>query len=226
MHNISIPSSVSGIGTCAFLGCSSLSNVTIPYGVQFIRASSFRGCNLTNITIPSTVTTIGTYAFFDCHNLVSINVDEGNGSFEDINGVLFSRDGTLVSYPCGKEGGYDIPYGVKRINGFSFGGCKKLSSVTIPSSVEIIGNSPFHSCTGLESINVNRSNQYYKSIDGVLFTKDGSALIQYPCGSNESYSIPDGVFEIKYNAFAGCMYLKNVVISSSVSRIEEESFLE
>ena len=59
-----IPYGVETIGYDAFEYCENLSIVTIPESVTYIGSWAFNGCNLTNITIPESVTEIG-YAAFD-----------------------------------------------------------------------------------------------------------------------------------------------------------------
>ena len=70
-----IPSSVTSIGTSAFLGCSSLTSINIPSSVTSIGTSAFLGCSsLTSINIPSSVTKIEYNAFEGCSSLISINI--------------------------------------------------------------------------------------------------------------------------------------------------------
>ena len=227
LDNVTIPSTVEAIGAFAFGECSSLSNLTISNGVKKIAFSAFYGSNLTTMTIPSSVTSIGTHVFSYCHNLTSINVDSNNSAYMSVDGVLFkSKEMALIHFPRGREGKYVIPNNVTRIEDFSFEGSYKLTSVVIPSNVISIGDAPFESCTSLESIEVEKNNGYFKSIEGVLFTRNGTLLIQYPCGKNENYTIPNNVTTIGIHSFARCSYLKNVSISSDVTSIQNNAFEE
>jgi hypothetical protein len=76
--NVVIPSEIDGlpvtsIGDDAFLGCRSLTSVTIPGSVTSIGADAFRQCiSLTSVTIPGSVTVIGYQAFADCSSLTSV----------------------------------------------------------------------------------------------------------------------------------------------------------
>ncbi|MDR0908823.1 MAG: leucine-rich repeat domain-containing protein [Spirochaetaceae bacterium] len=71
-----------------------------------------------------------------------------------------------------------------------------LTSVTIPSSVTSIGDEAF-TCDTLLSFEVDVTNKHYKSIDGILFSKDGTVLCAYPDGKDAtSYSIPSSVIAI------------------------------
>src|SRR4029453_14297274 len=75
----------------------------------------------------------------------------------------------------------------------AFNGCTSLTSVTIPNSVTSIGVYAFSGCTSLSAITVEALNSFYSSIDGVLFNKSQTTLIQYPGGKAGSYTIPNSV---------------------------------
>ncbi|MEG1752267.1 MAG: leucine-rich repeat domain-containing protein, partial [Clostridia bacterium] len=88
LTSITIPSSVTSIGSWAFSGCTSLTSITIPSSVTSIGRYAFYGCtSLTSITIPSKVTSIGDSAFKGCTSLTSINIPSsvtsiGNSAFK------------------------------------------------------------------------------------------------------------------------------------------------
>lgn len=74
LTSITIPSSVTSIGSSAFYKCSGLTSITIPESVTSIDMSAFSYCSsLTSITIPESVTSIGNYAFSECSSLKTIN---------------------------------------------------------------------------------------------------------------------------------------------------------
>lgn len=67
---------------------------------------------------------------------------------------------------------------------------------------------------------VAKDNPRYKSVDGVLFTKDGKHLICYPRGRNlPEYTVPDGVETIVAGAFLEVTHLKRLYLPQSVRRI-------
>ena len=172
------------------------------------------------ISIGNSVTSIGRWAFYGCEKLKSFNVNSGNPKYSSIDGVLFDKDkSTLIKYPCGKnETEYIIPDSVKKIECDAFDECKSLKSVTIGNSVKNIKYVDFDCCKNLKTFTVNSGNSEYSSVDGVLFDKDKSTLIKYPCGKNETkYIIPDSVKDIDLRAFDGCKSLKIFTVNSGNS---------
>jgi hypothetical protein len=72
---VTIPASVTSIGSYAFYGCTSLTSVTIPSGVTEIGMRAFSDCTrLTSITIPEGVTSIGSMAFAGCTSITSVTI--------------------------------------------------------------------------------------------------------------------------------------------------------
>ncbi len=93
----------------------------------------------------------------------------------------------------------------------------------IPGSVTNIGQEAFAGCT-LTAITVNATNSFYSSLNGVLFDKSQSTLVEYPGGVVGSYTIPDSVTSIETNAFSNCSSLTSAMIPSSVTNIGQEAF--
>ena len=114
---------------------------------------------------------------------------------------------------------------VQKIGDEAFAYCTNLTNITIPDSVTNIGSSAFNNCTNLTSIDVSKNNNYYKSIDGNLYSKDGAKLIQYAIGKKQNeFVIPDSVTNIGPYAFNNCTNLTNVIIPDSVTNIEHSAF--
>lgn len=68
-------------------------------------------------------------------------------------------------------------------------------------------------------------NPYYKTIDGALFTKDGTVLIKYPSSRTGHYDIPEGTITIASMAFQNCE-LSSVTIPSSMRQILPKAFAD
>ena len=116
-------------------------------------------------------------------------------------------------------------YTVTSIGMGAIDSCSSLTNIDIPDSVTSIGNGAFGFCPLLASIDVAAENPSYSSQDGVLFTKDKTALMKYPAAKPDTaYSIPDTVTSIGGSAFAFCEALTNIDIPESVTSIEESAF--
>lgn len=95
-----------------------------------------------------------------------------------------------------------------------------VKKMIIPAAVtEIAEDTPFVYLSALEEVEVAEGNAEYVSVDGVLFTKDMSALICYPrARSGDSYAIPEGVQRLSYASMSGTS-LKKVTMPSTLTEI-------
>ena len=117
----------------------------------------------------------------------------------------------------------EISNSVKTIGNYAFRE-NKLISVTIPESVISIGEGIFQACEGLAEIIVNDKNVNYCSIDGNLYDKNATTLIQYAIGKNEkSFTIPNSVQKVGELSFCACK-LETIIFSDSVTSIGEYAF--
>jgi len=112
---------------------------------------------------------------------------------------------------------------VTSIGGGAFSGCTNLTSVTIPNSVTRILGTPFSGCTSLTAITME-SNDYFSSMDGVLFNRYKTTLIECPGGKAGSYTVPDSVTNIGSYAFSYCTSLTSVTIGTNVISIGSCAF--
>ena len=229
LQSINIPNSVTYIGYEAFSGCRALESIDIPNSVTNIGDRVFSYCEaLQSIVIPNSVTHIGDDAFSWCNSLQNIEVEKDNQYFTSIDGVLFSNDLTqIIRYPQAKNGNqYTIPNSVIHIGDSAFEYCSALQSIDIPNSVIHIGDRAFSLCSAFQSIEVAEDNQYFASIDGVLFNKDLTQIIRYPEAKNgNQYVILDSVTHIGNEAFSECG-AQSIDIPNSVTHIGDGAFSE
>jgi len=232
LRSILLPNSIAFLGNAAFSGCSCLSTIDIPYGVTSIGKSAFSNCtSLLSVMIPATVSSIGDGAFFECQNLVSVDLSD---SITIIANELF--------YGCISLSSIVIPENVTSIGGQAFY-MTGISSIIIPKSVTNIGQGAFRG-TALASIQVDLRNTVYDSradcnaiietASNTLITGCKNTTIPENVKSIADYafngsglvsiSIPDGVTNIGYAAFARCADLISVMISESVTTIGKNAF--
>ena len=134
------------IGNYSFQGCTGLTDITIPNGVNTIGQSAFEDCTgITSITLPNSVTEIGGHAFSHC-NFTSIVLPKG------IETIQFN----LFSY-CSSLENIIIPEGVTSIGAYAFEGCENLVSVILPDSLTTIDRVAFYECTELTSITLPKN---------------------------------------------------------------------
>ncbi len=193
----------------------SIRTVTIEEGVTYIGEWNFNGCSgLKQIIIPDSVRYIGGSAFYGCSSLTEVIIPD---SVRYIGGSAF--------YGCSSLTEVTIPDSVTSIGSGAFYRCSSLTEVTIPDSVTSIGDSAFDGCSSLRSIHVAENNSNYCSLNGVLFSRDMSELLQYPDGRQDlEYVIPENITSIGDYAFTGCSGLKQITMPDSVVYIGYRAF--
>ena len=183
--------------------------------VTEIGDSAFKGCTeLTSITIPDGVIGIGNNAFSGCTSLETVTIP-----------ASVTYVGNSAFYGCTSLKSVTVPESVTYIGGYAFAECYSLKYADIPANVTGIGASPFYNCRSLENINTDEANKWYTTVDGVLYDKDKTELINYPAGKKDSsYVIPEGIRTIREKAFYGCLNLCELTIPDSVTEIESGAF--
>lgn len=146
-------------------------------------------------------------------SLEKIEVDEDNILFSTIEGVLYSKDCRkmlcLPSAYTNKR--LVLPHALEELP----------SDYRFAEGIDVIvfndNKIDFSKITNfcVATIEVPESNPYYKSVNGVLFSKDMKSLLLFPCGNlYEEYVIPDETVEIGSNAFSSTEKLKSININN------------
>ncbi|MDR1734449.1 MAG: leucine-rich repeat protein [Oscillospiraceae bacterium] len=114
---------------------------------------------------------------------------------------------------------------------FGIANQQNLQVINIGPKVQYVGLWAFSNDPVLREINVDPANEYFTSVDGVLFTKDMKKLVAYPMGKpGNEYVVPDGVEVIGDGAFYHFYSndwanpLTKVVLPEGLLRIEDTAF--
>ena len=173
----------------------------------------------TSLSIPAKyknlpVKAISPYAFENCKEIERVNIPKGIVSI-----------GVGAFSGCEKLTYISIPEGVTCIYADTFLNCKSLERVGISFTVSYIDRYAFKGCNKITEFQMSRNNYMFKSIDGNLYSHDGTVLLKYASGKdNTSFTVPDGTVSIESEAFADCSNLKTVTISDSVVNIGANAF--
>lgn len=195
IKTVTVGSGATDVGAYAFSGCSSLTGVTLPDSLTAIRRHAFSESSLKKISIPENVTLIGEYAFWNTslYNITvpkkvhsigegalssriidSIFVDAENPYYTSENGVLYSKDKTLLhTWPTrcyalygtdwGSKVAVRIPDTVTEIGEKAFYGFSG-KEIHMGSSVQTIDREAFAGCDKLETILLPASVSYISTL--------------------------------------------------------------
>lgn len=232
---ISLPDSLTDIGSDVFAYCSSLEKIEVSKNNTVYHSKDnclikteekilIKGCKNSVIPNDGSVTIISHCAFAECDGLESITIPYGV-TWIDVS--AFSNCNDLISVTIADSVvhfSYDVFSGcsnlknVKLSNSMAgiyegaFSNCTSLERITIPCSVTYLYDSAFESCTSLKNITI--PNGVYGIGGGAFFN----------CTGLTSVSIPESVTRIGIGAFDCCTSLTSITIPASVTEIGLEAF--
>jgi len=217
--SFTVPSAIGGykvteIEDVCFSQCA-LSSVTIPNSVTRIGDIAFEKCKqLTTVTFGAGLKDFGTNVFSETPKLASINVSASNPYFKSVNGVLFSKDGTVIySYPVAKpDTEFVVPNTVKSVEHYAFDGANNLRSLTVGTGMVAISDLAFIGALNVETVKILGEVTY---IGNNAFGNINKLT---------SINIPDTVTYIGKEAFQDDKALKSLLIPKSVNYIGVDAF--
>lgn len=210
--SVTIPASVTEIGSNAFAGCTNLtsvhyagdwSNLTIQSGNPAVQDAANAPLFDFEFTPDNTAVIVTNYKYNGAAADVTIPSRYKGKPVTTIgHAAFFNSAVTSVT----------IPDSVTLIDDNAFGFCSQLTNISIPNSVTYIGFSAFAHCTSLKSITLPSS---LSSISEALFSG---------CSQLTTIHIPDSVPSIQSYAFYHCRNLETIRIPVSVTLIETDAF--
>lgn len=219
LRTVDLPEGITEIGEMAFSSCSDLQKVSLPASLTTIKEQAF-WCDeaLREVVIPvgSRLKTVGKIAFQWCNSLKGIQLPD---TLEIIEDKAFNNCTALKSIGLTKN---------NQLNSLGENAFQSTSITNFHYSASLnkVGKRPLEGCNGLTEITVANNNPMFKSVDGVLFNKDGTSLLQFPANKKgSSYTTPAGVKKISTYAFQGTSpKLREIVIGKGVENIESLAF--
>ena len=154
-----IPNTVETIGEQVFSGCTSLTNIILPFigdGNNINKFGYIFGNHVPSSLKEVKITDakqIAERAFSGCKEVESITIDGVATSIED---EAFSG--------CTKLNKIEILCNITSINRQAFSNCTSLTSITIPNTVKEFGHGAFYNCTSLTNVYFRGTLEEWRSI--------------------------------------------------------------
>ena len=235
-----LPEGLEYIGDFAFNKCTSFENTTIKIPASLSKMGEDYELNGNNVGI-------GSHFFYNfganVRKFEAFEVEEGNNNFVAKDGVLYTKDlKRLVCYPRNKKDTtYEIQEGVELLDQMSIASNMTLKTLVIPDSLIIERKTypgftwendqplifSLYNYNAIQNIETKETNPNYKSVDGVLYTKDLKELVYISSGRTKEVIIPDGVETIRERSIYWSQVARNVskiYIPSSVVNISDNAF--
>ena len=225
LTSVTIPASVTAIGSCAFSN-SSITSVSFGTGLKSIGDSAFSRCTkLKSVVLPEGLESIGDGGFWSCSGMTSIVLPEslrsiGNGCFCYVGLKSVTIPGGVTDFGAIGETfcnsaleSVTISEGMTTLGKEMFSGCEKLKSVSLPSTLRSMGSLNFCDCIALAEITIPEG----------LTDLSNSSFAR--CRNLKKVTIPNTVTRIGNWCFTDCTALTEITIPESVTQIDGEAFL-
>ena len=212
---VTVPTGITEIGDEAFSDHGEIEAITLPEGLLKIGDNAFFNCvKLKKIAFPDSLEAVGKAVMSECVSLFCVSIGRG---LTEISDWMFQG--------CAALSGIVLPDNVKRIGELAFSDCVNLVSIRFGAGVEKINEYSFSRCLTLREITVSPDNPYYSSINGMLFSKDGSILVKYPVGRTErTVTVPHTVKTVSARAYEGCSAMTELNVPDNVEMLGKRAF--
>jgi hypothetical protein len=131
---------------------------------------------------------------------------------------------TQAFFSCDNLVALALPPNLARIERGAFIACGSLATMRIPASVTSLSGPLFENCHSLTNIAVEPANAFYSSLDGVLFDKAQTTLMEYPRGRSGGYTVPETVTAIARASCYNTDGLTSLTIGGGVTSLGEYAF--
>ena len=246
MERVCLSTGLKIIGDCAFGGCTSLSDISIPDSVDEIGTFAFGFSGLKTFIIPDTVEYVGDDAFDRCNNLTELTIGKNVKNWtcagwgcEDTLTTVHLTEGRTEIEPkafsgCKNLKKINLPDSVTQIGDHAFYVCSSLSSITIPDSVDEIGTGAF-GFSGLKTFIIPDTVEYvgddaFDRCNNLTELTIGKNVKNWTCagwGCEDTLTtvhLAEGRTEIEPKAFSECKNLKKINLPNSVTQIGDHAF--
>ena len=173
-----VPNTVKIISSYAFsMTNHKLINIILPDSLTTINSFAFTDAYIRTINIPKNLEFMDGSAFYDT-DITEMNVDENNEHYKSIDGIIYSKDETvLIKLPDSKfYVDFSIPLTVKEIGPYALSDML-INQLHISKNVEKIHYTAFLN-TPVKSITVDKENPFFDSTYNDLYTKDQKTLLK------------------------------------------------
>lgn len=190
-------------------------NVEFAEGIMEIPMGLFDGnTRITGVVIPEGATRLDWLAFRNCVNLETVQLPESLTRIEE-----------EVFEGCQNLTGITLPAGLEYIGMEAFAECGRLSSITLPAGLQYNEPMAFRNCNGLTELQ-DLSGRFYQTVDGIVYSADGSEAVLALATVSEDVQIMEGVTSIAAYALAGQEKIVSVLLPDSVLEINSTAISE
>ena len=214
-NTLTIPSEFDGkpckLAVGAFANAE-IKEIKLSEGITELSEACFSITKAEKIELPSTLTDVGINAFYNCFITGTVELPS---SVKNIGSYAFSSAniGKLV-----------LPEGIETIENELLIN-SEIGTLCIPSTLTTLANQIDRLMKVTQAYEVHPDNQYYCSVDGVLFDKNREILLDYPEeGTEIDYTVPSTVTEVGNYAFHGNKYLQYLTFTKGVEKIGDYAF--